>query len=134
MLYEVITGRIAVKIPSGVQSGSRIRVAGKGYPFRAGERGDLYITVRIVNPAYLTAEQKTLYEKLVITSYSIHYTKLYEDLSKLDAVKRAMAGEAYGYAFEKDKYGEMSIIGYAHSHGCNAYKGKDWSVIVLEQI
>ncbi len=59
---------------------------------------------------------------------------LKKDLSKLDAVKRAMAGEAYGYAFEKDKYGEMSIIGYAHSHGYNAYKGKDWSVIVLEQI
>ncbi len=64
LTVDTLDGRIAVKIPSGVQSGSRIRVAGKGYPFRAGERGDLYITVRIVNPAYLTAEQKTLYEKL----------------------------------------------------------------------
>jgi len=59
---------------------------------------------------------------------------LKKDLSSIEAVKRAMAGEAYGYAFEKDKYGELNIIGYAHSHGYNAYKGKDWSVIVMEKI
>lgn len=61
---ETLDGMIAVKIPSGVQSGSKIRVAGKGYPVRSGKRGDLYIKVRIVNPAHLTREQKGLYEKL----------------------------------------------------------------------
>ncbi len=61
---DTLDGRIAVKIPSGVQSGSRIRVAGKGYPVRSGKRGDLFIKVRIVNPAHLTREQKGLYEKL----------------------------------------------------------------------
>ncbi len=61
---ETLDGLIAVKIPSGMQSGSRIRVAGKGYPVRSGKRGDLYIKVRIVNPAHLTGEQKKLYEKL----------------------------------------------------------------------
>lgn len=64
LTVDTLDGRIAVKIPEGVQTGSRIRVAGKGYPFRAGKRGDLYITVRIMNPAHLTAEQKKLYEKL----------------------------------------------------------------------
>ncbi len=64
LTVDTLDGRIAVKIPAGVQSGSRIRVAGKGYPFRSGPRGDLYIEVRIVNPAHLTAEQKKLYEKL----------------------------------------------------------------------
>ncbi|MDD5016714.1 MAG: J domain-containing protein [Eubacteriales bacterium] len=61
---ETLDGRIAVSIPAGVQSGSKIRVAGKGYPVRSGKRGDLYIRVRIVNPARLTSEQKKLYEKL----------------------------------------------------------------------
>ena len=64
LTVDTLDGRIAVNIPAGVKSGSRIRVAGKGYPFRAGKRGDLYLTVRIVNPAHLTAEQKKLYEKL----------------------------------------------------------------------
>jgi DnaJ-class molecular chaperone with C-terminal Zn finger domain len=61
---DTLDGLIAVNIPAGVQSGSRIRVAGKGYPVRSGKRGDLYIRVRIVNPAHLTREQKSLYEKL----------------------------------------------------------------------
>lgn len=61
---ETLDGRIIVKIPEGVQTGSRIRVAGKGYPSRSGKQGDLYIRVRIVNPRNLTSEQKSLYEKL----------------------------------------------------------------------
>jgi curved DNA-binding protein len=61
---DTLDGRIAVKIPAGIQPGSRIRVAGKGYPVRSGKRGDLFIKVRIVNPAHLTGEQKKLYEKL----------------------------------------------------------------------
>lgn len=65
---DTLDGRIAVKIPAGVQSGSRIRVAGKGYPVRSGTRGDLFIKVRIVNPTHLTSEQKKLYEKLKDTA------------------------------------------------------------------
>ncbi len=61
---DTLDGRISVKIPAGVQTGSKIRIAGKGYPNRDGSRGDLYIKVRLVNPAHLTPEQKALYEKL----------------------------------------------------------------------
>ena len=61
---ETLDGTIAVKIPAGIQTGSKIRVAGKGYPVRTGKRGDLFIKVRIVNPAHLSREQKSLYEKL----------------------------------------------------------------------
>ncbi len=64
LTVDTLDGRIAVKVPAGVKPGSRIRVAGKGYPFRGGKRGDLYLTVRIVNPEHITAEQKKLYEKL----------------------------------------------------------------------
>lgn len=61
---ETLDGRIMVKIPEGMQTDSRIRVTGKGYPSRSGKQGDLYIRVRIMNPRNLTAEQKGLYEKL----------------------------------------------------------------------
>ena len=39
--------RLDVKIPAGVREGSRIRVAGEGHPGRNGERGNLYLSVRI---------------------------------------------------------------------------------------
>ena len=61
--FNTIDGRIIVKIPAGVQTGSKIRVAGKGY--RDGKRrGDLYIKVRIVNPPALSIQERDLYEKL----------------------------------------------------------------------
>jgi hypothetical protein len=61
---DTIDGRIMVKIPAGIQTGSKIRVAGKGYRDRNGRRGDLYIRVQIVNPSYLTHEMKQVYEKM----------------------------------------------------------------------
>lgn len=59
-----LEGKILVKVPAGIQSDGKIRVAGKGYTDRSGQRGDLYIKVRIVNPGYLTHEMKALYEKM----------------------------------------------------------------------
>ncbi|MGH7164321.1 MAG: DnaJ C-terminal domain-containing protein [Nitrospiraceae bacterium] len=41
---------IEVKIPAGVQDGTRVRVAGKGQPGRhEGRRGDLYLQVHVVS-------------------------------------------------------------------------------------
>lgn len=57
-------GRIVVRVPEGIQSGGRIRIPGKGYYTPAGGRGDLFLTVRLVNPAILTPRQRKLYEQL----------------------------------------------------------------------
>jgi curved DNA-binding protein len=64
MTIDTIDGRILVKIPAGVQTDSRIRVAGKGYRDTHGRRGDFFIKVRIVNPAYLSEELKEDYSRI----------------------------------------------------------------------
>lgn len=57
-------GKIIVRVPEGIQSGGKIRIPGKGYYTPSGGRGDLYLSVRIVNPEKLTPRQRRLYEQL----------------------------------------------------------------------
>lgn len=66
--FNTLDGRIAVKIPPGIQNENKIRVAGKGYKDRNGTRGDLYLKIKIVNPSVLSREQRELYEKLRLVS------------------------------------------------------------------
>jgi len=54
------TKRIEVKIPAGVDEGSRIRIAGQGAQGTAG-RGNLYLIVHIVPDARFTREGTTLH-------------------------------------------------------------------------
>jgi len=63
---------VHVKVPAGSSSGRRIRLRGKGFPGKGGQRGDLYAEVRIVVPEKLTAEQRELFQKLaeVSTEYA----------------------------------------------------------------
>lgn len=61
---KTLDSTIKVRIPSGIQTDSRIRAAGKGYIDRNGARGDLYIKVRIINPISISPEMKSLFEKL----------------------------------------------------------------------
>jgi DnaJ-class molecular chaperone len=43
--------RLDVKIPAGVRDGSRIRVAGEGHPGKNGQRGNLFLIVKIAPDA-----------------------------------------------------------------------------------
>ncbi|HHY25986.1 MAG TPA: J domain-containing protein [Desulfitobacterium dehalogenans] len=61
---KTLDSTIKVRIPSGIQTDNKIRVAGKGYIDRNGTRGDLYIKVRIINPSSISSEMKNLFEKL----------------------------------------------------------------------
>ena len=46
--YKAEVRTLDVKIPAGVQDGMRVRVAGKGGPgLRGGQRGDLYLNVKV---------------------------------------------------------------------------------------
>lgn len=64
MSVETIDGEIFMTIPSNMQAGSKLRASKKGYIDKNGKRGDLYITLRIVNPQVITPQIKELYERL----------------------------------------------------------------------
>jgi DnaJ-class molecular chaperone len=53
-------GAVLLTIPSGVSSGARLRVRGKGIPKRgtSAERGDLYVKIKITIPPVLDEELK----------------------------------------------------------------------------
>lgn len=69
---ETLEDTVSVVVPPGSSSGRRIRLRGKGFPGKGGQRGDLYAEIRIVVPEKLTAEQRDLFEKLakVSTEYT----------------------------------------------------------------
>lgn len=48
--------RLEVKIPAGVNTGSRVRIAGKGQPGYDGESGDLYLIITVL--PHLTFERE----------------------------------------------------------------------------
>jgi len=53
--------RIEVKIPAGVKTGSRVRIAGKGQPGYGGPAGDLYLNVKVLPHATLERQGDDLY-------------------------------------------------------------------------
>ncbi len=61
-----------------------------------------------------------------------HEDVLQTSLKSIGAVQKAISGSIYGYSIEADKAGHSKVVGYAHSRGYNAYRGKGWSCIVTE--
>lgn len=60
-----LDGEQTVKIAEGTESGSTLRLRGKGMPDVSGRgRGDLFITIKVVTPHKLTKEQRQLLEQL----------------------------------------------------------------------
>ena len=59
-----LEGRVKMKVPAGVKSGQKLRLAGKGLPKPNGSAGDLYAVLSIAIPAKLTPREKELYEAL----------------------------------------------------------------------
>ncbi|MEX0732950.1 MAG: molecular chaperone DnaJ [Aquisalimonadaceae bacterium] len=60
-----LSGRVALRVPEGTQSGKVFRVRGKGVkPVRGGPQGDLLCRVVVETPVNLTREQRELLEKL----------------------------------------------------------------------
>lgn len=65
MAVPTLSGTIKLRIPPGTNSGKQLRVRGQGLPQSAGgERGDLYVVVKIQVPTTLSEREKELWEKL----------------------------------------------------------------------
>lgn len=60
-----IDGRAKIKIPPGTQSGKIFRLKGKGFPHvNSYEKGDQLIHINIWTPQNITAEEKSMLEKM----------------------------------------------------------------------
>lgn len=55
-------GKVDLRIPKNVRSGQKLRLKGKGLPGQLA--GDIYATLKIVNPKADTAEARALFEKM----------------------------------------------------------------------
>ena len=63
VIIEGIDGKLSVKIPEGIQSSNRLRIAGKGY--KSGlKRGDLLAKIKIVVPERLSEKERELFKEL----------------------------------------------------------------------
>lgn len=63
---ETLTGKVKLTVKPETQSGTKIRLRGKGFPVykKEGETGDLYVTYEVELPTNLTEEQKKLFTEL----------------------------------------------------------------------
>jgi len=57
-------GDVKMKIPSGIQSGSKLRLKKKGIKNAKGQMGDEYVKIRVTVPKKLSKQQKKLLEEL----------------------------------------------------------------------
>jgi molecular chaperone DnaJ len=65
---DTIDGAVAFKLPEGTQSGQQFRLKGRGAPsIGRSDRGDQIVTIQVVTPKKLTAEQRELFAQLAET-------------------------------------------------------------------
>jgi curved DNA-binding protein len=60
-----LDGLVKMSVPSGVASGQKLRLAGKGFPIDNGKRGDQLVEIEIVVPKNISQQERELYEKLL---------------------------------------------------------------------
>lgn len=57
---------VRIRVPAGTQAGRLLRLKGKGLPkLKSTQRGDLLVRVKIVIPANVSDEERSLYEQLL---------------------------------------------------------------------
>lgn len=63
---DTLSGKVKLSVKPETQSGTKIRLKGKGFPVykKEGEHGDLYITYTVQLPTNLTEKEKELFTEL----------------------------------------------------------------------
>lgn len=75
-----LTGKVALKIPTGTHSGQVFRLKGKGFTKVGGfGSGDMLVRIQIDTPTNLSARQKELIEELGKSSDATPLVKLYNE-------------------------------------------------------
>lgn len=66
LLVNTLDGQVKLKVKPGTQSGTKVRLKGKGFPVykKEGEFGDLIVTYHVQLPTNLTEEQKEMFRKI----------------------------------------------------------------------
>jgi curved DNA-binding protein len=65
IVVPTLDGSIKLKIPQASENGQKLRLKGRGLPRgKTGERGDFYVTLRIVLPTQISDEERTHWESL----------------------------------------------------------------------
>lgn len=64
----VMNGTVNLKIPSGTQSGQKLRLRGKGLPRNGDGPGDLFARVKIVVPKQLSQKERELFSEMAKVS------------------------------------------------------------------
>lgn len=65
-----LSGAVRLRVPPGTDSDRQLRVRGQGLPKNAaGDRGDLYVVVKIRVPTETTAQERALWDELARASH-----------------------------------------------------------------
>lgn len=62
--FTTLSGTGNISIPAGSQSGTQLRLKGRGLPKKGGIKGDLLLELKIVVPEILSTEERELFENL----------------------------------------------------------------------
>lgn len=66
---QVNTEKLSVKIPAGVDNGSKIRVQGKGENTARGKKGDLYLRIKVKPHPLFRRQKDDIYVEVPVTVY-----------------------------------------------------------------
>ena len=65
IIVPMLSGKVEIKVPAGIQPDDVLRLKGKGLPvFGANMHGDINIRLQVHVPEKLTVEEKEIYNKL----------------------------------------------------------------------
>lgn len=60
-----LDGPVKMNVPAGTRNATTLRLKGKGFPLKEGDRGDQYVKIKIDIPANMSEEEKGLYQKIL---------------------------------------------------------------------
>ena len=62
--FKALDGQLTIRVPAGIQPGTKLRVKGRGLPQAGDVRADLFVEIQVKVPTTLSAEARKLWEQL----------------------------------------------------------------------